>query len=69
MLCRFINPEVARRLFDENVIQRTDSTEDVMFDQMSKDLKGKYSADDLKRMMDDPKRYTELDRIEKVDQS
>jgi hypothetical protein len=33
---------------------------------MAKDLKGKYTPEELQAMMDDPKHYEGLDRIEKA---
>jgi adenine C2-methylase RlmN of 23S rRNA A2503 and tRNA A37 len=65
-LCRFINPQIASDVFDRKVIDRTVSTADVLFEQMSKDLKGKYTPEELKAMMEDPKHHSELDRIERV---
>jgi len=65
-LCRFINPQAATEVFDQKVIEKTVSTEDVLFEQMSKDLKGKYSPKELKAIMEDPKHHSELDRIERV---
>jgi hypothetical protein len=66
LLCRFINPVVAAEIFDKTVIEKTISTEDVLFEQVSKDLKGKYTPQELKEIMEDPKHHSELDRIEKV---
>lgn len=66
LLLRFINPEGAKKLFDENKTEVTVSTEDFMFEQMSKDLKGKYSKEELAEIMEDPKHFSELDRIEKA---
>jgi adenine C2-methylase RlmN of 23S rRNA A2503 and tRNA A37 len=65
-LCRFINPQIATEVFDQKIIDKTESTEDVLFEQMSKDLKGKYTPQELKGMMEDPKHHSELDRIERV---
>ena len=42
------------------------STPDVLFDQMAQDLKGKYSPEELAEMMEDPKHYEGLDKIEKA---
>lgn len=66
LLCRFINPDMSHKVFDETKEEVTISTESVLFDQMSKDLKGKYTPEELKAILDDPKHYSELDRIEKV---
>jgi len=33
---------------------------------MAKDLKGKYTPEELQAMMDDPSHYEKLDRIEKL---
>jgi hypothetical protein len=66
LLCRFINPEAAKKVFDEAQMEVTESTQDVLFDQMSKDLKGKYTPDELALMMEDPKHFSELDVIEKA---
>ena len=66
LICRFVNPEAARKIFDDVKEEVTVSTESVLFDQMSKDLKGKYKPEELKAILDDPKHYSELDKIEKV---
>ena len=66
LICRFLNPEAAAAIFDGKKVERTESTKDVMFDQMSKDLKGKYTPAELEAIMNDPKHYSELDRIEKA---
>ena len=66
LLCRFINPQAASVLFDKKDVIETISTEDILFKQMSKDLKGKYTPEELQAIMDDPKHYSELDRIEKA---
>jgi len=65
LLCRFLNPQAAQALFDRKV-ERTVSTESVLFDQMSKDLKGKYSPQEIEAIMKDPKHYAELDVIERA---
>ena len=65
-LCRFINPQIATEVFDQKIIEKTVSTDDVLFEQMSKDLKGKYTPQELQAMMEDPKHHSELDRIEKA---
>lgn len=66
LLCRFLNPMAADALFDGKTVEKTESTKDLMFDQMAKDLKGKYTAEELAAIMADPKRYSEYDRIEKA---
>lgn len=66
LLCRFINPTAAAEVFDQKLVEKTVSTEDVLFDQMSKDLKGRYTPEELAEIMKDPKHYAELDRIEKA---
>lgn len=66
LICRFINPEAAKTVFDKAEVEVTESSEDFMLEQMSKDLKGKYTPEELKAMMDDPKHYESLDRIEKA---
>jgi hypothetical protein len=62
-MCRFLNPMAASEIFDKKKVEVTVSTEDYFFKQMSHDLKGKYSPEELEAMMKDPKRYTELDVI------
>lgn len=66
LLCRFINPTAAAEFFDKKDVAKTISTEDVLFDQMSKDLKGRYTPAELAEIMKNPKHYSELDRIEKA---
>lgn len=66
LLCRFINPTAAAEVFDQKMVEKTVSTEDVLFAQISKDLKGKYTAEELAAIMADPKHHSELDRIEKA---
>jgi hypothetical protein len=66
LLCRFLNPEAAASIFDKKTVDVTTSTESVLFDQMSNDLKGKYSPQELEAIMKDPKHYSELDRIEQA---
>jgi len=66
LICRIINPSVASAYFDKKDVEVTVSTEDLLFKQMSQDLKGKYTAAELQAIMDDPKHYSELDRIEKA---
>jgi hypothetical protein len=65
LLCRFLNPIAAQTLFDKKQ-ERTESTEDVFYDQMSKDLKHKYTPQELAAIMKDPKHYAELDVIEQA---
>jgi hypothetical protein len=66
LLCRFINPTAASEFFDKKNVETTVSTEDVIFTQISQDLKGRYTAEELAEIMKDPKHYSELDRIEKA---
>ena len=66
LLCRFLNPQAAQAIFDKKTVEVTVSTESVLFDQMAKDLKGKYSPQELETIMKDPKHYAELDRIEQA---
>lgn len=66
ILCRFMNPVAATTIFDKKTIDVTVSTKDILFEQMAKDLKGKYSPEELEAIMKDPKHYSELDVIKKV---
>lgn len=66
VLCRFMNPAAAASIWDKKDVEVTVSTESTLFEQMSKDLKGKYTPEELEAIMKDPKHYSELDRIEKV---
>ena len=66
LLCRFLNPDAAATIFDKKQVEVTVSTESVLFEQMSKDLKGKYSPEELEAMMKDPKHYSSLDKIQSV---
>ena len=67
LLCRFMNPAAAAEFWDKkDHVDMTVSTEDVLFKQMSKDLKGKYTPEELQAIMNDPKHYSELDVIEKI---
>lgn len=66
LLCRFLNPAAAAAIFDRKTVEVTVSTESSMFDQMAKDLKGKYTPQELEAMMKDPKHYAGLDVIEKA---
>jgi hypothetical protein len=66
LLCRFLNPTAAETVFDGKSVEKTVSTKDVLFDQMSKDLKGKYTPAELEAILQDPKHYSELDVIKKV---
>jgi hypothetical protein len=66
LLCRFLNPSAASELFDKKDIEKTESTEDYMLEQVSKDLKGKFTPQELAEIFKDPKHFSELDRIEKV---
>lgn len=65
-MCRFLNPQAAETIFDGKKVEKTESTKDTMFENMAKDLKGKYTPEELQAMMDDPARYSNLDRIEKA---
>lgn len=65
-ICRFLNATVAEEVFDGKKVVVTTSTKDILFDQMSKDLKNKYTPEELEDIMNNPKRYSEYDRIEKV---
>ena len=66
LLCTFINPQAASTLFGKKDVETTESTKDVMFDQISKDLGHRYTPEELEAIMKDPKHYSELDRIEKA---
>lgn len=66
VLCRFLNPAAAAAIWDKKNAEVTVSTESTLFEQMSNDLKGKYTPEELEAIMKDPKHYSELDRIEKV---
>jgi len=66
LLCRFLNPQAAETIFDGKKVEKTESTKDTMFENMAKDLKGKYTPEELQAMMDDPKRWENMDRIEKA---
>ena len=66
LLCRFLNPTAAAEIFDkltDRKIVRTESTESLMYEQMSKDLKSRYTPEELQAIMKDPKHYAELDVI------
>ena len=65
-MCRFLNPQAASAFFDGKHVEVTTSNKDILFDQMAKDLKGKYTPEELEAIMKDPKHYSELDRIEKA---
>jgi len=66
LLCRFLNPQAAQVIFDGKSVEVTVSSKDTLFDTMSKDLKGKYTPQELEAIMNDPKHYAELDVIEKA---
>lgn len=66
VICRFVNPIAASNIWDKKDVEMTVSSKDVLFEQMSKDLKGKYSPEELEAIMQDPKHYASLDVIEKV---
>lgn len=53
----------AAEIFDKKKVEVTVSTDDYFFKQMSQDLKGKYTPEELEAIMKDPKHYTELDVI------
>lgn len=63
LLCRFVNPMAASEVFDKKKIEVTTSTDDLFYKQMSEDLKGRYTPEELEAIMKDPKHYTELDVI------
>lgn len=65
MLCRFMNPDAAAIIFDKKEVIKTESTEN-MFEEMSKDLKGKYTPEELQAMLEDPEHYQTLDKIERA---
>jgi hypothetical protein len=65
-ICRFLNPVAAEEVFDGKKVVVTTSTKDILFDQMSKDLKGKYTPEELEAIMKDPKHYAELDVIKQA---
>ena len=67
LLTRFINPEIAKKVWDESKVERTESTDDALYDLLPEKLKKKYSAEDLDEIMKDPKHYSELDVIERVE--
>ena len=66
MLCRFMNPDAAAIVFDKKEVIKTESTQNI-FEDMSKDLKGKYSPDELANILEDPEHYQNLDKIERAD--
>lgn len=66
ILCRFLNPTAAAAIWDKKKVERTESTESLLFDQMSKDLKNRYTPEELQAIMKDPKHYAELDVIERA---
>jgi len=66
VLCRFLNPQAASALWDKKDVEESVSSPDVLFDQMAQDLNGKYSSEELAEMMEDPKHYEGLDKIEKA---
>lgn len=63
LLCRFLNPDAAATIFDKNKVDVTISTEEEFYGQMAKDLRGRYSPQELEAIMLDPKHYAELDVI------
>ena len=66
LLCRFLNPAGAEAIFDKKTVDVTVSTESTLYDQMAKDLKGKYTPEQLEAIMKDPKHFAELDVIEQA---
>lgn len=66
MICRFLNPQAAKTIFDGKKVEKTESTKETMFENMAKDLKGKYTPEELQAMMEDPKRYAGYDVIQKA---
>lgn len=66
LLARFINPAAATEVFDKKTVDIAVSTADVMFGEMAQDLKGRYTPEELQKMMDDPEHYESLTRIEKA---
>jgi len=67
LLCRFLNPQAASAIWDtKDKIEVTVSTPSVLYEQMSKDLKNKYTPEELKAFMNDPKHYSELDFIKSM---
>jgi len=53
----------AATIFDKKNVEVTVSTDSQFFKQMSEDLKGRYTPEELEAIMKDPKHYTELDVI------
>lgn len=66
LLCRFINPEAAHKIFDAKETEVTVNTDSMVFEGISKDMKGKYTKEELQAIMDDPKHFSELDVIQKA---
>ena len=66
MICRFLNPDAAATIFDKKKVEVTVSTESEFYQQMSQDLKGRYSPQELEAIMKDPKRYSKLDVIKRA---
>ena len=67
VLCRFLNPAAASALWDKKEQEVTVSTPDVFYQNIAKDLKGKYSPEELEAILRDPKHFSELDYIERAD--
>ncbi|MGH7974983.1 MAG: hypothetical protein ACREBR_05630 [bacterium] len=63
LLCRFVNPQAASIFWDKKETETTISTESLLYNQMAKDLKHKYTPQELEAFMSDPKHYAELDVI------
>lgn len=61
-----MNPDAAATIFDKKKVEVTTSTVSEFYDKMSQDLKGRYSPEELEAIMQDPKRYTELDVIKRA---
>jgi len=66
LLCRFLNPQAAASIWDKKETEKTESTPDIFFNNIAKDLKGKYTPEELQSMLKDPKHWESLDRIEKA---
>lgn len=63
LLCRFLNPMAAAEIFDKKKVVHTESTKSTMFEEMSKNMKHKYTPEELEAIMKDPKHYADLDVI------
>lgn len=65
-LCRFINPKAASEIWDKKEDAPIESVSNTFLDDVQKDLKGKYSKEELQAIFTDPQHYSELNKIEKV---